>query len=150
MKATHICIYIPYNRDLYVHIREVGICLFTQWEKRHGMSLKQDSQWGSFRYKVFQQELSAAFGTMCSVQTGVRQELFVTLAYATYNQQQELNTCVKYFFPWFLSSVFSFWFFSIGPFWIYFSPYYVPYFPTASVMTFLSSQELAFLGFQNN
>lgn len=44
-----------YNRDLYVHTREAGTYVFTQGEKRHSMSLKQDFQWGSFRYKVFQQ-----------------------------------------------------------------------------------------------
>lgn len=103
MKVTYDWTYIFYwiNRDIYAHIREVGMYLFSQEEKRHSKRLEQDFRWGSFRYKVFQQELSTAFAMMCySVQTGVRHELSVTPAYATYNQQQEFNTCVKYFFIW--------------------------------------------------
>lgn len=134
---------------MYVHTREAGIHPSTQREKRNRTSLKQDFQWGSFRCKVFQQELSAAFATMFSVQIGVRHELFVTLTYATLNQQQEQNTCVEGFFPWISFLVFSFWTLSLRPFWVYLFPYCVPYFPTASVMI-LSSQEFTFLGLKNN
>lgn len=147
MKETYICTGFT-----------MGICMFTQEKlafirphkgRRETGQVWSRIQWGSFRCKVFQQELSAAFATMFSVQTGVRHELFVTLTYATLNQQQEQNTYVEGFFPWISFLVFSFWTLSLRPFWVYLFPYCVPYFPTASVMI-LSSQEFTLLGLKNN
>lgn len=74
---------------------------------------------------------------------------YLSLTYATLNQQQEQNTYVEGFFPWISFLVFSFWTLSLRPFWVYLFPYCVPYFPTASVMI-LSSQEFTLLGLKNN
>ena len=42
-------------------------------------------------------ELPAAYATMCSVQIGLRDELFVTLTYMKFNLQQQQNTSIEYF-----------------------------------------------------
>lgn len=147
MKETYICTGFT-----------MGICMFTQEKLAYIRPHKGRRETGQVWSRISSEDLLGAKSfnkscpqplLQCSQYRLALDMNYLSLTYATLNQQQEQNTCVEGFFPWISFLVFSFWTLSLCPFWVYLFPYCVPYFPTASVMI-LSSQEFTFLGLKNN